>query len=647
MSTIDTKIITSEDKILAERSIYGNKAYWLSWLSINGYNTPYSVYLPATTPRNLEVYKNNILSDEKFNSSLMKISVSNNDYDIAVRSSSTLEDSQMKSFAGHFTSILGRMNFINILKSISVVVESINKYESLGAMGIVLQRKIDATISGVFISSNPHSALKEDSIISFIDGLGEGLVSGDKQGETLILKNGKPINETEKINISQDHLDDIYEIAKRIEDTLNIPIDIEWCIERKTNKLFILQCRPLTGIIPQHVGINEIKLSNKELLPSNLIDNDKIKLRLVAEENDIHISKAYLLIIHCLDKNISIDLSQIIASEFCVGYSIVLLHPKKIDGKIIRYFCENDNLKNIKNFMPCQRYIIRSLGSRKDIESNVKKIFNLSKQVSWYSAMIIQELYHPFFTGMLKEDDNAFYIEIAKGHFLPKGVSIPSTYILDKGLNILSQNEIIQKKYFEFSNGEIIENSIEETVCLEKNDLIKIIHAFRNIDYKNKFTIEFGLVEANDKAIVPYLIDLIDDKNSDSLDIDLVKSGVISKGIIEGKLIQISEESDQKSLNVHYHDSLSNSYQDNGKYIFYCNKPAISLIEIVNQYKNDCIGFVFQEGSILAHLSIVLREKNIPAIIIGNIPEISESSNYKLDAKSPLLKPKERLIKND
>lgn len=647
MSTNNIHIITSDEKILADRNIYGNKAYWLSWLSINGYNTPYSIYLPATTPQDLDEYKNNILSDKKFAKSLMTISVSNNDYDIAVRSSSTLEDSQMKSYAGHFTSVLGRMDFNNIIKSISTVVESINKYDSLGAMGIVLQRKIDASISGVFISSNPHTALKEDSIISFIDGLGEGLVSGEKQGETLILKNGKPINETEKINISQDHLNSIYEIAKRIEDNLNIPIDMEWCIERTTNKLFIVQCRPLTGIIPKYVGINEIKLSNKELVPFNLVDNDKIKLRLVAEENDIHISKAYLLIIHCLDKNISIDLSQIIASEFCVGYSIVLLHPKKIDGKIIRYFCENDNLKNIKNFMPCHRYIIRSLGSKKDIESNVKKIFNLSKQASWYSAMIIQELYHPFFTGMLKEDDNAFYIEIAKGHFLPKGVSTPSTYILDKELNILSKNEIIQKKYFAFSNGEVIEKSIEERVCLEKNDLIKIIRAFKNINYKNKFTIEFGLVEANDKVIVPYLIDLIDDKSSDSLDIDLVKSGVISKGIIEGKLIRIVEEPDQKALNVHYHDSISNNYQDHDKYIFYCNKPAISLIEIVNQYKNDSIGFVFQEGSILAHLSIVLREKNIPAIILSNHSEICESSNYKLDAKSPLLKPNERLIKND
>ena len=52
----------------------------------------------------------------------------------------------------------------------------------------------------------------------------------------------------------------------------------------------------------------------------------------------------------------------------------------------------------------------------------VQSIQAKSFEVSWLCITIIQEIFDPIFTGIAKKIEDGFLIEIAKGHFLPKGV---------------------------------------------------------------------------------------------------------------------------------------------------------------------------------------------------------------------------------
>nr|MBA3571706.1 hypothetical protein [Pyrinomonadaceae bacterium] len=46
---------------------------------------------------------------------------------------------------------------------------------------------------------------------------------------------------------------------------LGHPVDIEWCIDAD-GKLYILQLRPVTALVPRHRGVIPIRLANREYI---------------------------------------------------------------------------------------------------------------------------------------------------------------------------------------------------------------------------------------------------------------------------------------------------------------------------------------------------------------------------------------------
>ena len=87
---------------------------------------------------------------------------------------------------------------------------------------------------------------------------------------------------------------------------------------------------------------------------------------------------------------------------------------------------------------------------------------------------------------------------------------------------------------------------------------------------------------------------------------------VISPGVIRGTIKQID-----KSLHI----DLS---RINNKYVFVAEKPFSEFVDILQVAD----GFIFNEGSMLCHLAILLREKGIPARIIPHITYQDDSIIY-------------------
>ena len=151
--------------------IYGYKAFWLWWLKKNGYNVPFAIFLPAMRSN----LGNMDLKDLKEALSSFEI---NGLYDVAVRSSCTLEDAEEYSLAGHFLTILKQMSFKQILQSCRKVIDSLKVISSLKKnkslkMGIIIQKRIKPQFSGVAFSCDPISGSKTKVLVSVVKGMGE------------------------------------------------------------------------------------------------------------------------------------------------------------------------------------------------------------------------------------------------------------------------------------------------------------------------------------------------------------------------------------------------------------------------------------------------------------------------------------------
>jgi phosphohistidine swiveling domain-containing protein len=147
------------------------------------------------------------------------------------------------------------------------------------------------------------------------------------------------------------------------------------------------------------------------------------------------------------------------------------------------------------------------------------------------------------------------------------------------------------------------------------------------------------------KEIKPYLIDFVDDNSGVNISMTDINDGIVSRGKVTGKVIQV-KDINFDSLNTHFHDTIKENIHSGESLIFFCKKPEIALLGLLEQYDPNKIAFVFQEGSILCHFAVVLREKCIPAIKIGDFMHgFVDSDICTVDAEAPNKPGEERLSK--
>jgi rifampicin phosphotransferase len=630
---------------LVEIDLFGGKAFWLSWLHREGFTVPHAVFLRAFTHETatceLELLFENSIFETKIGSLLNE----SNLYEVAVRSSGTLEDAKKRSLAGHFETYLGSFSIVELKEKIIKVALS-STQQIFGNVGVIVQQLILPSFSGVLFSSNPVSGAKNEVIISAIQGFGDRLVSGVKSGVDIIasLSSDEVVFSSHNLDIKAEHLEELYGIAKDIEGKLGFPVDIEWCIDQKTDELFVLQCRPLTGYQLEHLGTIPIALKNVERIPALVLDNDKVKLRLLAEESRIKISQASLVVLTCPNSEMLIDLSQVGLDENCKGYSVVLLHPNNIEGNIVRHFAKKEVDKQKSFFRSCQRYQVRQYTDLIDLESIIQSVASRCLDFSWNFVAIIQEIFEPEYTGIVKRISDGYVVELARGHFVPKGIVSTSQYVLDCELSITSKKEVIQRKSYKISDGQVLEEEINENIVVDNSLVIQIVKVLASILKDQDKAVEFGILKQRDSTLIPYLIDLVEDKSKLNLSSNLVLEGVISPGLAIGRLIVVSSEDISKgSLHLHYHNEVKANHLVDEAVIFLCQSPDIALLGLLEMYNNSKIGFIFKEGSTLSHFAIILRERGIPAIVTNAEVSLVGDSTVQLNASDLGLVPLERV----
>ncbi len=224
-----------------------------------------------------------LISNTDFSDEVKK-SVTNelNKYNhIVVRSSAIDEDSSNYSFAGMLESYLDvpKEEVFDYIKKcyISCFSERIMKYRLNNglindkiAISVIIMEYIDADYAGVIFTTDPQTNNPDEIKISIVDGIGDGLVSGEKNSSdyTLNIFNeivDKKINSCE---INEDLLTNIANISRRIEDSYEYKSakDIEFAI--KDNNVYILQCRDITAYSYINKRLERTILDNSNIIES-------------------------------------------------------------------------------------------------------------------------------------------------------------------------------------------------------------------------------------------------------------------------------------------------------------------------------------------------------------------------------------------
>lgn len=232
---------------LPKEQHFGGKAEALNILLQNGAPVPEGYAVAA------EAFENGKLRPQAEAELAELIKKLPQKYNFAVRSSATGEDSAEDSFAGAYDTVLD-IGADKIPEAVRAVAASANNARSeiyaqsrganKGDIGIVIQRFVPPEYAGVLFTADPVTAGTEYMSGSFVRGVGELLVSGEK------CDGGFRIN---AVKYSFDGPKELEKYAKKLyhyaEKSVRIfgcPQDIEWAVSK--DKLYILQSRPITTL---------------------------------------------------------------------------------------------------------------------------------------------------------------------------------------------------------------------------------------------------------------------------------------------------------------------------------------------------------------------------------------------------------------
>ena len=205
---------------------------------------------------------------------------------VAVRSSATTEDAADASFAGLQDTYLWVTDLKQTLQRVRSCWASLYSVESVTyrrarglpedgvAMAVVVQKMVDARTAGVMFTRSPVTGDRSVVTVEGSWGLGSAVVGGEVTPDRWVL--GKitgdisvreiseklihhvpiPLGGTQSIPVAEElrrapcmsdqELQALRSIARKVERHYGRPQDIEWAVERDTNQILLLQSRPET-----------------------------------------------------------------------------------------------------------------------------------------------------------------------------------------------------------------------------------------------------------------------------------------------------------------------------------------------------------------------------------------------------------------
>ncbi|MEU9186125.1 phosphoenolpyruvate synthase [Streptomyces sp. NPDC048484] len=206
---------------------------------------------------------------------------------VAVRSSGVEEDGELASFAGQFTTYLNISGLPQVVRRVQQCWASAYSARCLTyrlrhelpprelEIAAVIQCMVHADRSGVLFTANPVTGSRDEFVVSAVHGLGEGLVSGAVDADTVVFDRVEgavkssvvgekrqryttaagqdgyvvrevPADQRAAPALTAADLARLREAGRRAEEIFGRPQDVEWAISG--DDLWILQSRTITTL---------------------------------------------------------------------------------------------------------------------------------------------------------------------------------------------------------------------------------------------------------------------------------------------------------------------------------------------------------------------------------------------------------------
>ncbi|WP_321817251.1 MULTISPECIES: PEP/pyruvate-binding domain-containing protein [unclassified Paraburkholderia] len=178
------------------------------------------------------------------------------DTKLAVRSSASVEDGERHSFAGIFSTRLEIQGLAALKAAIldvwrsgvsrAAIVERVRAGHADMRIGmtVILQRMVEARVAGVAFSVDPLSG-QPDICIELVESLGEAMVSGVEKGHPARLASNGQLY-APGLDAYHSLLLEISALARKAAELIGAPADIEWAADGR--QLWLLQARPITTV---------------------------------------------------------------------------------------------------------------------------------------------------------------------------------------------------------------------------------------------------------------------------------------------------------------------------------------------------------------------------------------------------------------
>ena len=515
---------------------------------------------------------------------------------LAVRSSASHEDSSNSSFAGIYDT---KLNVLKVDEAIDFIRDCIIKYYSYSAiiarirsdnfspfieLNIIVQQMIDSKYSGVgFSKQQYHTGV----LIEWVEGLGEQLVSGETEANVYLP--GEENMDMEPSIIQM--LNQIHNDILKIKNILNYEVDVEWAFDGE--EIYIIQARPITTLTEKNTGQNAVIRTHPLYLDANIKYNvDLGPCKKIYEEYTNKRSPLYIL----ADKN-----------EINTGISYILEFNRKglmeNSEKLQKIFHKAVSDKVV---IDVNKSIRQNIIHLDELEKYLKDMFSHGDEYQIH-AIIIREY--------IKGEYGFISQKIEEDQLLIEG-SADGLLAINRGITnceeiiISSDNKVVKGENNRFSQQAVD----------------KIIQ-FSKIIYSSIGNVKIEWVLYNKK---PYFIDFsIEDKDTTYYYSNENDVKVIYPGSIEAQVLNLNGEALMERLSISpgisvnkveeaikLNDELLKLIAEvkflKEKPIIFVDKPYAILSVLIEHVS----GFVFEKGSLLCHLSILLRENKIPSAIL-------------------------------
>lgn len=551
---------------------------------------------------------------------------------LAVRSSAPLEDRPDTSQAGRFKSVLGDFERSDLMQAVKDVQSS----GDAQAIPVIVQVRVDAKFSGIAFSCDPVSLEREQYVLSFVNGRGDDLASGKATGSLLVLRSAAEVRGVWPG--SRSTLRELISALDAIEGKLERPADVEWAVD-KNGKLWLLQARPV--VLPQPDRVDAQEGEELSRLPGVVAGHPKMRLRMAASQRGVRMSDATILTVPSQTPAIELTLEP--PSRDAAGLSIVLLHPQRVGNKVQREFAQVDDMDVPFFTLGCRRYSIRRYPSHEAAGAVANDVLRRGLEQSWMASVVVQEIYDAEATGIVRRLGDEFIVELAVGHFVPKGVVDPSRLVISASGEIIESHHVEQDIAYRFINGHVVtEHPVEQQLQLSDAEIATAVGHIRPLfeDYPD-VALEFGILRERNGTVSGYVIDLAEGDSqscTNQLTRELISMGVVSPGRVTGKVLRIPNDANaygaDSGLDIHLMEGLGVAEETLGELVIVADRASIDLLPLVTKCGKNT-AFVFRHASLLAHLCVVLRERGIPAMVVEDadlFDGLSEGSLVTVDA---------------